>query len=317
MKKLFLLLYIVSCLGSPTPAHATGRATLTLQGPAIAHVSQQIHVQLLLDTNDAVNAGFITVRYPANLLHASSVNYQNSIFALWQQLPNASPLNGQVTLTGGIPNPGYKGKGGVITNIIFTPKAVGAAVIHIEKSSQLLLNDGEGTPAAWSSSDLKIAIKEEPKPTTPTADPPPTVEKIEDTTPPEQLELLLGHDSDLFSGDWFAVFSARDTGSGIHYFEIAETNPEDAYPEHEEWRKTTSPYRLLRQNENTKVFLKAVDNAGNSKVISKDHRVKPVTKKDSNSYQISLILIILLFLIILLLSLLKRKRGGASPTVQK
>jgi hypothetical protein len=66
------------------------------------------------------------------------------------------------------------------------------------------------------------------------------------------------------NGKFIALFSARDVGSGIAYYETQEST-EDT-PREGGWYRTQNPYVLSDQLFGHYVFIKAVDFDGNSRI---------------------------------------------------
>jgi hypothetical protein len=312
--KLFILLPLFAAMLLPTPTHAATEATLHFTGPRTAVVGQIIHVRGLLTTSVPINVVQGALSYSPDQLQVSSISIGKSILRYWQQGPTAE-TTGRIQFLGGLPTPGFQGTNGELLDITFKTKREGKAVVAFLSESDVLANDGNGTsvPTARASFEIDI-IKPTPGAPEPTPEPP---TENRDTTPPTDLELLIGHDSHLFDGAWFAVFQAVDGESGIDHYEIAETDPSTGEPAASEWVPATSPYKLTRQDERTKVFLKAIDKAGNSARISQEHNPQP--QRD-----FSILVLMLLLVIILLLSLISlhinisswRKSGKTSGSVQ-
>lgn len=253
------------------------------------------------------------IQYSGELVGVQTLNYNRSIFKLWQQTPNTSPQTNQVVFAGGLPSPGFTGENGEIIQITLKARALGTATVQLLSNSQVLLNDGQGSRAEWSATPYTVQInKPEAGPIPPPIEPPaPT----KDTTPPINVELLIGHDSHLFEGDWFAVFRADDPESGINHYEIAELENAQDYPTDADWRKTNSPYRLLKQEQNTKIFLKAVDKSGNITVISREHRPRLISLPTPDWRLLLLLAAILVLGVVLPIFVYHRKKLEAS--VQK
>ncbi len=95
----------------------------------------------------------------------------------------------------------------------------------------------------------------------------------------------------------FAVFSARDSESGIDHFEIQET--EDANPNPALWQKTETPYLLKDQTRSHYLFVKAIDRQGNESI----KRIDPVHERNYWWW----ILLVVLLVIVPVLIRLRRK----------
>lgn len=298
--KRFLLFF---CIGLATllPTHqclaqsnSPSNALLKLSGPKLASVGQVIQVSILLSTQTSINVVQANLSYPKELLSVTNIGWGNSILRYWTQEPVADPSSGIISFAGGLPTPGFTGNNGRLLQISFKTRATGQANITFN-STKVLLNDGQGTetPSAGSAYTLQISPETPKQTTTPTTTP-------ADTTPPNNLELFISHESDLFNGDWFAVFQAEDSSSGIDHYEIAEIPDNQAYPKEDDWVRAPSPYRLQIQENNTKIFLKAVDKNGNRAVISKTHAPRKVNPLATPNWRLLILLSILAILAVVL-----------------
>ncbi len=303
-KLLFILIPILLTVPHITNAAGT---QLFVSGPSAVSAGNAFTVHLKVATTDAINSIEGHISFPTELLQVTATRKGASILKLWPKEPETNNNAGVVSFAGGLPNPGYTGNSGQLIDITFKALKQGVATIAFTGGSQVLLNDGQGTATPWNNKSLSVTITKPslvpptPKPTKP--------QELADITPPTDLELLVGRDSYLFNGAWFAVFTAEDTESGIDHYEIAEINSPKQYPEASDWHIATSPYQLVRQTENTLVFLKAVDKAGNSSVMSRLHLVN-IPQKDNTLIYIAFILfgiIIILLLVHLYLKLKERK----------
>lgn len=294
-----------------SPMHTAHAAStdLHLSGPKSVALGQTFSVRLLVNSASSINAMSGNVQYSGELLSVQGVSYNRSIFKLWQQTPNNSPQTSQIVFAGGLPNPGFAGENGVIIQINFKARALGTATVQLLNNSQVLLNDGQGSRAEWSTTPYTVQINK------PGTEPTPPTEPLvlqNDITPPTGLELLIGRDSHLFEGDWFAVFRADDTESGVDHYEIAELDNAQTYPLEADWRKANSPYRLLKQEENTKIFLKAVDKSGNVAVTSREHRPKHIALPIPDWRMLILLAVILALGLILPIFVYHRKKLQAT-----
>lgn len=289
--------------------------SIQLITPHTANIGQAIRIRVSVSSDTSLNVIQGTVQYPRALLNITSVSTGNSVLKYWQQQPNNDPGMGIISFTGGLPTPGFAGTNGIVFNITARALAEGKADITIGNSTLILANDGYGSVLNSNKQGATIEItKGAPIPALPVP------EKITDTTPPSDLELVIGHDGNLFNGDWFAAFQGLDADSGIDHYEIAETPPNTTYPTNGEWTKAVSPYRLQEQEKNTKVFLKAVDKSGNESVISRDHIVKPPvfqTLTTAPNWQLLILLAIILLLAIVLPIFVYHRKKQQGSTVQK
>lgn len=248
-----------------TPAAAAGpQGGYVLRGPHQALLGSLITVTVGIRTTDqAVNAVQGSVQFPQRMFTAEGITLSNSIIRYWQQQPTIDSSTGTISFTGGLPTPGFAGDYGVLFTFTGRTTAVGTARFFTTAHSILLANDTKGTILNTEQAALDIGITDTTQP------PEPTPTAVSDNQAPTDLELAIGRDAHLFDHEWFAAFSAIDTGSGIDRYEIAETDPYTSFPATDQWRTAHSPIPLQNQLHRGKVFLKAVDKAGNEAVISR------------------------------------------------
>jgi hypothetical protein len=107
-------------------------------------LGSDLSVKLMIDTGNALaNAAQVKLHFDTDLLEVISISKEGSILALWPQDPLYSNKTGEISLIGGLPQPGFKGAGELI-NIKFWAKKEGEAVFWYDESN-ILANDGLGT----------------------------------------------------------------------------------------------------------------------------------------------------------------------------
>lgn len=122
-------------------------AAVLLIKPSQAEVSVDniINVQVYVNTaGKVINNAESIIEYPKDLLEVISLDSRSSIFSLWVEQPTFTNSTGQVTLNGGVPNPGFSGTNGNVISIIFKAKKAGTASILFSNSA-VRENDGLGT----------------------------------------------------------------------------------------------------------------------------------------------------------------------------
>jgi len=118
--------------------------------------------EIRLDTGEEeVNALEANLEFSPELLEVLDISKGGSILSLWPIEPFFSNSAGKISLTGGIPG-GFKGQG-MIAQITFRVKELGKAIINFWDTSQVLLNDGKGTPANLNLSEGSYEIIEIPE----------------------------------------------------------------------------------------------------------------------------------------------------------
>lgn len=109
---------------------------------------ETVRVAVVLDTEDEeVNALEITVPVPDGVA-VKTIEYGNSVVSLWIEPPTVKCQSEnnicQMTFVGGMPG-GFRGQGTIATIVLEITND--ATELQFSASAQVLLNDGEGTPA--------------------------------------------------------------------------------------------------------------------------------------------------------------------------
>ncbi len=156
MKRTLALIILAGTVFLTIP-HNTYAASLYLtpsSGKIV--VGQEFTVSVLTDTQGAsINTAETNINFTSNTLELLDV-LQGSTFLL--PAP-ASPNKGisSAYFGGGLPNPGYTGKNGLLGTMKFRAKAVGQANITINRGN-VLLNDGAGSQAVTSTAGASFII---------------------------------------------------------------------------------------------------------------------------------------------------------------
>ncbi len=275
---LFVLTAVVYIL--PTTLFA---ATLSIEprtgeyGPGDTFV---LTVRLDPDGADCVNAVAAKISYPKDWMKASAVSKGESLLSLWPTEPLVDHEKGVVSFEGGIPAgycgrvQGDPGKTNILAKIIFSipGNMIGGKVatgsvamsVQFQEGTQVLLNDGFGTPAplATIGGDYTRALVSKGLSN--------EWLKIvhEDNIAPDPFDISLQQDAKTFQGKYFIVFATVDKQSGVHHYEVIEDDPNnfgflvgkrDKAPAY----TSVSPYLLLDQTLGSRVVVRAFDHAGN------------------------------------------------------
>ncbi len=276
-----IFLSLISYLLSPTFASA---ATVSLDpasgsfGPGDMFI---VTVRLDTDPGECINAANIELNYPTQWLRATAFSKGESLLSLWPEEPVIDIEHGKVTFSGGIPAgycgrvQGDPGKTNILGKVVFSvaPNPVTGnaptgsfpvAITFASSTTKILENDGFGTEAVLTKTDASITR---------------TLVSLgktnqwtdivgKDTTPPDDFTIMVTHDANTFGGKFFIVFSTVDKQSGVHHYEVMEDDPARlgfTYGKNvkSEWKTVTSPYVLADQTLQSRVTVRAVDNAGN------------------------------------------------------
>src|SRR5207247_2300689 len=103
-----------------------------------------------------------------------------------------------------------------------------------------------------------------------------------DTVPPEPFEPQISRNPNIFNGKYFLSFAAQDKGSGIDHYEVCEDigyRIQDlgkiiarflnikSYSLNSCFVTAESPYQLQDQTLKSVIFVKAIDKAGNERIV--------------------------------------------------
>ncbi|MDP2703862.1 MAG: hypothetical protein Q8P01_01425, partial [bacterium] len=188
-----------------------------------------------------------------------------SVILIWVEEPHQT---GNIITFAGIRPGGFEGVYPVFTiHGVFTKEELEQA--HF-KSVLALKNDGTGESTLVKASLSLVAFKS-------------------DTELPEEFTLTIATDPNIFEGKYFLVFATQDKGSGIDRYEVREGR----------WgwfKEVKSPYLLKHQKLNRDVYVKAIDNAGNERVVVLAARVHKSWWGESGLFAI--LMVIVLFAIV-------------------
>jgi hypothetical protein len=219
-------------------------------------VGQQFQIDLNINTEkENINAVEGKIVFPINLLELSEIREGNSIVNLWIEKPTYKEDG---IVFSGITPGGYVLNKGLIFSLIFKAKKEGNALISIENSSALK-NDGNGTKSKLKISNLEINISDINQ-----TNEDETFEII-DKESPDTFKPEVSRDPNLFDNKWFVVFAAQDKGSGIDRYEIKESRYNIF--DFSKWVSALSPYVLTDQELKSNIFVRAIDKAGNERIV--------------------------------------------------
>lgn len=142
------------------PARAADGASL-LFSPATGSftVGSTFNVSIVVNTGGkSINAAKVDIRFPANKMQVVNPSAGTSFISIWVNQPAFSNTAGTITFQGGLPTPGIKTEAGIISTITFRATAPGAAKLTFVDTSQILLNDGQGTNILTSRGDANFTL---------------------------------------------------------------------------------------------------------------------------------------------------------------
>ncbi len=278
MKKKFLkikfLVLVACCLLLPFLAKASVLYLEPISGQY--HAGDTFIVDLRIDTEkECINTVEANLKFPQEILQVIDFSRGQSIIPLWIKSPEINQDSGFISFSGGIPGgycgiiPGDPGETNILGQIIFkvqeSLRETKTAEIKFLDNSQVLLNDGFGTPAKLTTKGANFNILSGK--TSPTRNE--WEDKlVQDTILPNPFEIELHKNKAIFEGKYFIIFSTTDKQTGIDYYEVKEGE--------KNWKKATSPYLLEDQKLKSIIEVKAVDKAGNERISEYIPPKKPI-----------------------------------------
>ncbi|HRH32321.1 MAG TPA: cohesin domain-containing protein [bacterium] len=208
-------------------------------------VGSTFEVGVFLDTQSQSIAAVESAITLPDGLKVVDIRDGNSLVNFWVARPEAGL--GPISFSGVIPG-GFVGERGELFTLVITAEQVGE--MRIESfNDNILLNDGLGTRVAAVPGPIGFAVV--------AADEVLQFDAPTDVVSPELFApVLFKQDA---TGEWYLAFAAQDKSSGIDHYEVREG--------WSRWVTAESPYRLQHQGLSGKVFVKAVDEAGNMRVV--------------------------------------------------
>ncbi|MCU0678853.1 MAG: hypothetical protein MUC28_00185 [Planctomycetes bacterium] len=274
-------------------------ATLYLEpGDGTYGPGDSISLDIKLDIDgQCVNTVEADILFPREYLNVADFLIGDSILNLWVDRPQEESIQiankeGSLHLAGGIPGgycgriPGDPGLSNIVGRIIFiVPSLIVSDAkpdilkIDFSPATRVLLNDGRGTPdrlfkkgAEFNFSAARINSEDRWQ------------DQIrEDDIPPEPFMVELQNNPKMFDGRYFINFFTVDKQSGLDRYEVLEIRPGEEigvkpaadlwgqWLGHERlapaWQRAEIPYPLLDQDLKSIIRVKAVDKAGNERIV--------------------------------------------------
>jgi len=259
-KLLWCFAFIFAALS--VPWWAEGAILYLLPQSQTVYQDDTFMVEVKLDTEgEEINAVQASLLLPLDLLDFVDFSKGDSILNLWAKDPAVS--DNTLYFLGGVPG-GFKGEGR-IGRVILKGKKEGEGSINFKEDSQVLLNDGMGTPAKLNTGGAIFRVLAE-KREVPEDEWQKLLEK--DKIPPDPFEIKIGKEATVFEGKYFIAFSTIDKQTGLDHYEVKETRKrrETERETTLNWKKAESPYLLEDQSLKSIIKVKAVDKAGNERI---------------------------------------------------
>lgn len=263
-----------------------------------------IDVRIDVDAHESINAIEAYLKFSNDILEVKDFSTGNSILTFIEK-PKINQERGLISFTGIIPGgysgriPGDPGKSNLLGKIIFFSISSGTAEIIFKDSSQALLSDGKGTLAKLITKGVTIEVQ-------PSQD----VKFLKDEWQEELAkDKIIPEDfnSEIIKIDdkYYLTFITKDKDSGIDHYDVLEKFSILSL-RIARWVETDSPYLLKDQSLSNRIEIKAVDKAGNERIVKLPATYSLPWYKDYFIWGI-IILVILSYLSFKLWSYLKTK----------
>ena len=243
--------------------------------------------------------GEVLLDYPVGAASLAGISTADSQFSLWPGKPLPSENNTSISFVGGSPG-GLLATDAIVFNFALKLQETGQITLS-PNNIGVYLNDGNGTKDTVTENDLLIYVMPETTDTQSTDDWKTTISQ--DKTAPESFEITIGKDPSIFDNRYFISFFTTDTESGVAYYEVQEGEAD--------FVRAESPYVLTDQSLSGLIKVKAVDRAGNEKVVEFKPATSSVTLAAIN-YRlvmwVAAIFLVLFAIVSLLWKVISRKK---------
>ena len=255
-------------------------------------------VDIKMDINTGcINTVEASIRFPGNNVYLEDFLTGQSIISVWVDKPAKSDMagindKGELHFSGGIPGgycgkiPGDPGDSNILGQLLFRiPKfsvsdtVTGNAEIYFTDPTRAMLNDGLGTEDILIKKNTTIELLDKQTGTAIDWE----KEIKQDTIPPEPFVIELHQRDDIFEGRYFIIFFTTDKQTGVDHYEVLEISPDeevgiepelswwDRFMGREKsvpnWQTAKTPYVLTDQTLSSIIKVKAVDKAGNERIV--------------------------------------------------
>ncbi len=309
--------------------------------------------EFAIDIKIDLNTGCINtiegeVLFPYTRLVANSFMTGESLVSIWVDRPSDAELRGSnqtgiIHFSGGIPGgycgkiPGDPGNSNIVARIIFRVPGLSIGSGEEEESDEInisfgentrvFLNDGLGTEDILATREARIKITDK------------AVTGLDwdelvkrDRIPPEPfiIELLKGQN--VYDGKYYIVYTTVDKQTGIDRYEVLEIRPTEELgvtPDIAWWKRllqrerlapdwtvSDMPYVLRDQTLNSVIKVKAIDKAGNERLVEyippiefQKPKTVPIEKYIYFGFAAGAILIFIIIFIIWLIRKISRHKN--------
>jgi len=276
-KTIFIILFSIVCLPLFKFVHAAEIYLESSQPEYAPNETFSVDIRLNVTPPENINAVEIYLSFPKDILEVVDFSTANSILTFIKN-PVINQQNELINFSGIVPG-GYSGrltgdpgKSNLLGKAIFTIKKQEKenTIINFLSTSQVLLNDGKGTKANLTFTPLEIKISPQEVVFNPLNEW--EKAKEEDKIPPEEFKPEIVK----IDNQYFLVFNSQDKQSGIDHYEVAtlkQTLLGQLVPVGN-FEKGESPYPLNEADLNKIIEIKAIDKAGNERIVNLNSQIQ-------------------------------------------
>jgi len=211
-------------------------------------------VLIFVDAEDSINALEGEVLFTKSMFEVDRMYDGNSRINFWLKKPQ---FEDDSIIFGGITPGGFSGKQQLIFSALIRQIVKGQGEISFN-NIVALRNDAEASK--FPLTVKKIAIGGDVVASSGGA------LNVDDVAPPESFVPQVGYDEGLFEGKYFLAFSTVDKGSGILRYEVRESRFKWLSFK-DSWVPAESPYVLADQALKSYIYVKAIDQNLNEKIV--------------------------------------------------
>jgi len=234
----------------PNPVFSAESTYMYFAGGETTAVGSVFTTEVMIDTEEPVNALDVEITYPADKLKFLRANDAGSIVSIWQSKP-AVRTPGTIQLTGGMFKP-FQGKGGRITSLSFRVETLGEATLSFSKHN-IYAADGKGTEVFASSLPSVVALVEKGSSVPDTRETAVAGAHIVDDTLPS---VVMNRIQDPITHTYLLAFDAADHESGIRETQLRFKK----WWRYSPWYTVENP--VVYPSGAWRVELRAISNAG-------------------------------------------------------
>jgi hypothetical protein len=246
MRNVHTLFFALFFLALPSVTLATEIRLDT--NKAHARINDEFIVDIIAHADEPINAIEGAIVFPFELLEIRAIRDGGSSVNFWIEKPNIQESS---VVFSGITPGGFFGTNNRLFSIVFRARQQGIAALSVA-NFKAIKHDDAGTEVFLKFKNTAIEIT--------AGNSGIQQETMKDSEPPEDFTPSIIGEPNIFDGRYVLLFATQDKGVGINRYEVREGK----------WgwfTQVESPYFLKHQKLNVDVYVKAVDYAGNERVV--------------------------------------------------